>query len=261
VYLFGGRQEASQAKAAAEAGAAVVTQQTQSPATSGSSRRKKRGGKKGDAPPSPPDKQQQQQPAKKNQQKRLTVASALAGKIIGQGGATVKDLQARSGCNITLDRSYQEGAPDRVFVLQGRPEAIAEAERLILWTLQRARESVGGGGVSSGDSGGDYGSPPDSAPRAGTSPPSNAARAGPDSTPSKSAKKKKNKSKVQQTPGLLVVPSLFKGPPRTPPAQSTPVRPTPGSPLSPLKFAGSKYTAPPEPGKLPMPFARAVSLP
>ena len=135
-----------------------MTQPTQPTTTSGS-RRNKRGGKKGNAsksdtspveqqsPPSPPQKQQQS--GKKPQQKRLSVAAALAGKIIGQGGATVKDLQARSGCNIMLDRSHPDGAPDRVFVLQGRPEAIAEAERLILWTLQRARESVGGGGVGS----------------------------------------------------------------------------------------------------------------
>ena len=33
---------------------------------------------------------------------------ALVGRIIGRGGETIKDLQARSGCKIQIDQNFPE---------------------------------------------------------------------------------------------------------------------------------------------------------
>lgn len=79
----------------------------------------------------------------------MRVPLSVIGKVIGQGGGTVKEMQARTGCNITQDKKQVDTA-DRVFVLHGSPDAVAEAERLIGLKVQSngARQPaspVGGG--------------------------------------------------------------------------------------------------------------------
>lgn len=88
--------------------------------------------------------------------KTIQVPSQAVGMIIGKGGETIKDLQRTSGCKINV---HQPKAPDhnRDIDLEGTPQAMEEAERVIWEKVDTVRERDGMGGGRGGRGGGDRG--------------------------------------------------------------------------------------------------------
>jgi hypothetical protein len=197
--------------------------------------------------------QPQQQPKKDNVTRRVRVPLSVIGKVIGQGGASVKEIQAKSGCNITQDKKQAEPAADRIFLLQGRADAVAEAERLVMLKVNQSLQSMSAR----------QGSPPGT-PTAGGD-----GAAAPKAT---SAKKKKRvkvaraSSLDTSVTGLLPLPAG-----RANVARSGSLGPVPGllpmptavagagPPPSPKRFSASAYTNAPPPGMLPLPMPAQAS--
>jgi far upstream element-binding protein len=78
----------------------------------------------------------------------------LVGKVIGRGGETIKDLQARSGCRIQINQALPEGQP-RLITITGTPDAVPIAFQLVKEVMDSAPGSAmgGGAGAHSGASG------------------------------------------------------------------------------------------------------------
>ena len=61
--------------------------------------------------------------------------STLVGRVIGAHGATIKDLQLRSGAKIHVNQDVPEGAPRKV-VIAGTPEAVALAATMVQTVME-----------------------------------------------------------------------------------------------------------------------------
>lgn len=61
----------------------------------------------------------------------------LVGRVIGRGGETIRDLQARSACDITVNQDFPEGQPRQV-IITGIPEHVEAAKQMV----QTVMESV-----------------------------------------------------------------------------------------------------------------------
>ncbi|KAK4356458.1 hypothetical protein RND71_025429 [Anisodus tanguticus] len=68
---------------------------------------------------------------------KFLLSNAEAGSIIGKGGATISDLQSRSGARIQLSRNYEvfPGTSDRIVMVSGFLDDILKAVDLILGKL------------------------------------------------------------------------------------------------------------------------------
>ena len=85
---------------------------------------------------------------------RMSVGARLCGLVIGRGGECIKDIQARSGANIKLDREHGPDPVEKDFIITGTPEQIQAGKDMIQAKLdeqvqRRNSNSGGGGGVSS----------------------------------------------------------------------------------------------------------------
>lgn len=58
------------------------------------------------------------------------VSSLYVGRVIGKGGEMIRDLQARSGCQIDVDQNVPHGAP-RIITYKGTPTDVAFAKQLV----------------------------------------------------------------------------------------------------------------------------------
>lgn len=58
------------------------------------------------------------------------VSSLYVGRVIGKGGEMIRDLQARSGCQIDVDQNVPHGAP-RIITYKGTPTDITFAKQLV----------------------------------------------------------------------------------------------------------------------------------
>lgn len=76
------------------------------------------------------------------------------GRIIGRGGETIRDLQARTGARVQIDRNNST-----VSITAQDPRAVDEAVRLIQELISSAGSGRGppGGGYGGGGGGGGYG--------------------------------------------------------------------------------------------------------
>jgi far upstream element-binding protein len=59
-----------------------------------------------------------------------SVSTAYVGRVIGKGGEMIRDLQARSGCQIDVDQNVPVGAP-RIITYRGIRSAIDFAKQLV----------------------------------------------------------------------------------------------------------------------------------
>lgn len=59
----------------------------------------------------------------------------MVGRIIGQQGATIRDLQARSGAKIQINQDFPEGVPRKIYV-SGSAQSIALATQLITQIME-----------------------------------------------------------------------------------------------------------------------------
>jgi len=84
---------------------------------------------------------------------RIECPPSLVGWLIGRGGETIKGLQARSGCAITIDQSMAEGQP-RVVNIAGSRDQAALGRQLVEELLASGSARAGGGGGGGGGSGG-----------------------------------------------------------------------------------------------------------
>ncbi|KAK4367092.1 hypothetical protein RND71_014972 [Anisodus tanguticus] len=86
------------------------------------------------SPPSPPQSQDHEE---KTTYVSFLLSNAEAGSIIGKGGATITDLQSRSGARIQLSRNYEvfPGTSDRIVMVSGFLDDILKAVDLILGKL------------------------------------------------------------------------------------------------------------------------------
>ena len=68
---------------------------------------------------------------------KLIVSNNVAGSIIGRSGQTISDLQSQSGTRIKLSQAddYYPGTQDRVCLVQGNPENVKMAMKLLLTRL------------------------------------------------------------------------------------------------------------------------------
>ncbi|KAF3632539.1 Protein BTR1 [Capsicum annuum] len=68
---------------------------------------------------------------------KFLLSNAEAGSIIGKGGSTITDFQARTGARIQLSRNYEvfPGTPDRIVMVSGFLDDILKAVDLILGKL------------------------------------------------------------------------------------------------------------------------------
>eukprot|EP00250_Pteridium_aquilinum_P007602 c17274_g1_i1 orf=595-1740(+) len=75
---------------------------------------------------------------------RFLISNATAGSVIGKGGATICELQARSGAKIQLSRNHEyfPGTAERVVVLTGTTNEIMAAFKLILSKIHGEAEDV-----------------------------------------------------------------------------------------------------------------------
>lgn len=58
------------------------------------------------------------------------VSTLYVGRVIGKGGEMIRDLQARSGCQIDVDQNVPHGAP-RIITYKGTPADVAFAKQLV----------------------------------------------------------------------------------------------------------------------------------
>jgi rRNA processing protein Krr1/Pno1 len=65
----------------------------------------------------------------------LECAQALVGRIIGAGGATIRDIQARCGARVQIDQNFPEGVPRKVSIT-GNAEAVQGAVTMIKFVME-----------------------------------------------------------------------------------------------------------------------------
>lgn len=89
------------------------------------------------------------------------VPNALVGYVIGKGGENIRDVQARTGTHVQIQREQDMmvGAQERLVTVSGPPAAVATAKQLILQMVEARKSEIarpgapGGGGGSMGASG------------------------------------------------------------------------------------------------------------
>ena len=86
------------------------------------------------------------------------IAGNQAGMIIGKGGATITDLQSRSGAHIMISKEADPQTGDRMVTIEGTPQQIVQCKAMIQETIQQQiekfaeqRESVSRRRPSDGD--------------------------------------------------------------------------------------------------------------
>ncbi|XP_010543585.1 PREDICTED: protein BTR1-like isoform X2 [Tarenaya hassleriana] len=74
------------------------------------------------------------EPAEKPTHLRFLVSNAAAGSVIGKGGSTITDFQAKSGARIQLSRNQEffPGTTDRIILISGTIKEVINALELIL---------------------------------------------------------------------------------------------------------------------------------
>lgn len=86
----------------------------------------------------------------------LMVAHKLAGAIIGKGGSNIRDISQTSGAKVEVQRrdQYEDRTAERMVTLEGTPEQVTEALRII---LSKVREEGAADGAANGDAAGGEG--------------------------------------------------------------------------------------------------------
>ena len=90
---------------------------------------------------------------------------ASVGRVIGSSGATIKELQSRTGSKIQIDQNYPEGVARKINV-SGTQTAIALATQLISYVMENgpilppAAGGMGGGMQQQQQGGWNGGAPP-----------------------------------------------------------------------------------------------------
>lgn len=74
---------------------------------------------------------------------KMLVSNNVAGSIIGRSGQTISELQSESNTRLKLSQSgdFYPGTQDRVCLVQGEPDAVKVALRLLLTRLYMLQES------------------------------------------------------------------------------------------------------------------------
>ena len=65
----------------------------------------------------------------------LKCNKSLVGRVIGQGGQNIKEIQSRSGARVQVDQDVPEGEPSNV-VITGTVKAVEEAKQLVAYVME-----------------------------------------------------------------------------------------------------------------------------
>lgn len=86
----------------------------------------------------------------------FTIPNPLVGFIIGKGGENIKELQARTGTHVNIQRETEmlPGATERVITVSGPPQGAADAKAAIQNMVRARQLETGGGGMGAGGMGG-----------------------------------------------------------------------------------------------------------
>ena len=97
----------------------------------------------------------------------INCPQGLVGRIIGTGGATIKDMQTRSGAKIQINQNFPDGV-DRKIIVTGNAHAMQMAMLLIANVMEQGPQSLPlmspGGGAAAGFMGFGGGGMPSSSP-------------------------------------------------------------------------------------------------
>lgn len=91
----------------------------------------------------------------------FTVPAEKCGLVIGKGGETIRDINQQSGAHVELSRNQNSNPNERIFKIQGAPDQIQHAIRLI---CEKAGLPPGPPGGGPGGQGGPPGGPPGQGP-------------------------------------------------------------------------------------------------
>jgi far upstream element-binding protein len=78
--------------------------------------------------------------------KEMRVPSNFVGLIIGKGGEQIRDLQARTGATVQVDKENIPGTNERVVTISGSVEQVREASNAIETIISDRRDGGGMGG-------------------------------------------------------------------------------------------------------------------
>lgn len=73
---------------------------------------------------------------------RLIVPAARTGSVIGRGGENIRQLKQQSGCNIELDKSFQNENDERCFIIRGSADKVSYAQQLVTDKVGRQEVKV-----------------------------------------------------------------------------------------------------------------------
>lgn len=73
---------------------------------------------------------------------RLIVPAARTGSVIGRGGENIRQLKQQSGCNIELDKNFQNENDERCFIIRGSADKVAYAQQLVTDKVGRQEARV-----------------------------------------------------------------------------------------------------------------------
>ncbi|KAJ1484889.1 hypothetical protein T484DRAFT_1746390 [Baffinella frigidus] len=106
--------------------------------------------------------------------KVILIPNDSCGRIIGKGGAMIRQLEAQSGCSIKMQNEPTPGSDTRPITLEGSPNVIAAAQVLIMDKVSEGQQRQAGTWEAPAGAGGILGGGPPPArggPRAeGTAP-------------------------------------------------------------------------------------------
>ena len=75
---------------------------------------------------------------------QLLVANKDAGTVIGRSGATIQTIQQKTGCRVRVSNNgdYYPGTNDRVVLVTGTTEAVAQGVGLVVSELYENAEEI-----------------------------------------------------------------------------------------------------------------------
>lgn len=75
--------------------------------------------------------------------RELDCPQPLVGRIIGAGGATIREIQSKCGAKVQIDQNFPEGAPRKVHIT-GNPDAVQQAVMMITFVMENGPPGPGG---------------------------------------------------------------------------------------------------------------------
>jgi far upstream element-binding protein len=75
----------------------------------------------------------------------IEVDASLVGRLIGRGGETINDMQARSKCRIQIDQSMPDGVPRKVTISGISPERVQQGVQIVQEVMHEGPRQISRG--------------------------------------------------------------------------------------------------------------------